>query len=77
MSVYLLPTSLKEQIQKMMNSFWWGSKVGSRKGINWLNWEKLTMKKEFGGMGFRHLNGFNLAMLGKQAGNFPQILMLK
>ncbi|GAU48919.1 hypothetical protein TSUD_301740 [Trifolium subterraneum] len=28
--------------------------------------EKLTMRKEHGGMGFRHLYGFNLAMLGKQ-----------
>jgi len=24
------------------------------------------MRKEYGGMGFRHLFGFNLAMLGKQ-----------
>ena len=36
-------------VQKMMKSFL----------------EKLTMKKEFGGLGFRHLHGFNLAMLGK------------
>lgn len=28
------------------------------------------MKKEFGRMRFRHLNGFNLAMLGKQAWKF-------
>jgi hypothetical protein len=27
------------------------------------------MRKEFGGMGFRHLYGFNLAMLGKQGWN--------
>jgi hypothetical protein len=27
------------------------------------------MRKEFGGMGFRHLHGFNLAMLGKQGCN--------
>ena len=34
------------------------------RGINWLSWEKLTMKKEFGEMIFRHLHAFNLAMLG-------------
>ncbi|WJX28105.1 hypothetical protein P8452_16861 [Trifolium repens] len=50
----------------MINSFWWGSNKTSGRGINWLRWEKLTMRKERGGMGFRHMYGFNLAMLGKQ-----------
>jgi len=66
MSTFLLPTSLGEEIQQMINSFWWGSNRRQRKGINWLNWDKLTMRKEYGGMGFRHFFGFNLAMLGKQ-----------
>ncbi|PNX94584.1 ribonuclease H, partial [Trifolium pratense] len=52
----------------MINSFWWGSNKASCKGINWLRWEKLAMRKEYGGMGFRHFYGFNLAMLGKQEG---------
>lgn len=50
----------------MINSFWWGSNRRQGKGINWLSWDKLTMGKEYGGMGFRHLFGFNLTMLGKQ-----------
>jgi hypothetical protein len=50
----------------MINSFWWGANGRQRKGINWLNWDKLCMRKEYGGMNFRHLYGFNLAMLGKQ-----------
>jgi hypothetical protein len=66
MSTFLLPSTLGEEIQRMINSFWWGSNRGQNKGINWLSWDKLTMRKEFGGMGFRHLYGFNLAMLGKQ-----------
>nr|KYP38216.1 Putative ribonuclease H protein At1g65750 family [Cajanus cajan] len=66
MSTFLLPTSLEDEIQRMLNSFWWGSNHHTGRGIKWLSWDKLTMRKEYGGMGFRHLHGFNLAMLGKQ-----------
>ena len=33
MSVFLLPVSVCDEIQKMMNSFWWGSSSGNGKGI--------------------------------------------
>ena len=41
-----------------------------RGGIRWMSWERLTMGKEWVGMVFRHIHGFNLAMLGKQGWNF-------
>jgi hypothetical protein len=66
MSTVLLPESLGEELERMINSFWWGSNKSSGRGINWLRWEKLAMRKDHGGMGFRHFYGFNLAMLGKQ-----------
>jgi len=66
MSTFLVPTTLGEEIQRNINSFWWGSNRRQGKGINCLSWDKLTMLKEYGGMGFRHLFAFNLAMLGKQ-----------
>jgi len=50
----------------MLNSFWWGSNRQSGKGIKWLWWDRVAMRKEYGGMGFRNLYGFNLAILGKQ-----------
>jgi hypothetical protein len=50
----------------MMNSFWWGNGGGNNKGIHWMSWEKLSMHKIHGGMGFKNLSAFNLAMLGKQ-----------
>lgn len=41
MSIYFLPHTLCDEIQKMLNSFWWGSKNRTTRGINWLSWEKL------------------------------------
>jgi hypothetical protein len=52
MSSFLLPQTLGEEIQRMLNSFWWGSNRNNGRGINWLSWDKLTMRKEYGGMGF-------------------------
>ena len=54
----------------MINFFWWGSRSGTIIGINWLSWEKLMMKKEFGGLEFQHLYVFNLSMLGNQGYKF-------
>lgn len=67
MGTYLLPPSVYDEIQKMMNSYWWGANGSSTGGIRWMSWERLSKSKAEGGMGFRRLHAFNLAMLGKQA----------
>jgi hypothetical protein len=66
MSIFLLPAAIITNIENMMNSFWWGSGGASNRGIHWLSWERLAMHKNHGGMGFKDLTAFNLAMLGKQ-----------
>ena len=50
----------------MHNSFWWGHSGAQNKGNHWLSWDKLSMHKKDGGMSFKSLHVFNLAMLGKQ-----------
>ncbi|XP_030502725.2 uncharacterized protein LOC115717895 [Cannabis sativa] len=68
MNVFLLPVGTCKELEKMMASFWWKSNnsSGSGSGIIWMNWDRLTKHKFEGGMGFRCLRDFNLAMLGKQ-----------
>jgi hypothetical protein len=70
MSLFQIPDTLITSIERMINSFWWGHGRTTHRGINWLSWEKLSMHKTYGGMGFKDLSVFNLAMLGKQAWKF-------
>ena len=66
MSVYLLPIELCRDIEKIMNSFWWGSKGTSSRGIIWMRWERLCKPKTHEGLSFKKLHQFNISMLGKQ-----------
>jgi hypothetical protein len=81
MSIFLLPSNLIDSIEKMINGFWWGNGgSSSSRGIHWLSWDKLTFHKTKGGMGFRDLTTFNLAMLGKKGWKFqtqPECLVTK
>lgn len=80
MSCFLLPKSLCQELQRKLNSFWWGSGNSANRGIRWLAWENMSMAKCKGGMGFRDLHGFNLALLGKHCWNFlkhPEALVTR
>lgn len=67
MSLFLIPSTMIDEIERMLNGFWWDDSGSRNKGIRWLAWDKLCMAKEDGGLGFRILKAFNLALLGKQA----------
>lgn len=66
MSLFSLPVSICESIERIMNGFWWGNEIAG-KGIRWLSWEKLCALKSGGGLGVRKLKNFDTAMLAKRS----------
>ncbi|XP_019185049.1 PREDICTED: uncharacterized protein LOC109180018 [Ipomoea nil] len=65
MSVFLLPITVCTAIERLMNRYWWGS--GTDQRIHWKACDKLCIPKKCGGLGFKDLRAFNVALLGKQA----------
>ena len=64
MSCFQLPKKLCEEPTGMIGQFWWGQ-VKNEKKLAWLSWDKMCMLKDNGGLGFRDLRSFNLALLTK------------
>ena len=69
MGVFLIPPLVLEELQKMLNFFWWGSRHEGHRVIHWQRCERLCVRKEEGGLEFCDLRMFNLALLGKQGWN--------
>ncbi|XP_050231744.1 uncharacterized protein LOC126680640 [Mercurialis annua] len=67
MNVFLIPLRLCNELERMLNSFWWGRDQTTKKGISWARWEKLCIPKKYGGIGFKRVREFNLAILSRQA----------
>ena len=65
MGCFKLPKSLCRDIELLIWKFWWGYKGECRK-VHWVGWNKLCKPKCQGGLGFKDIENFNLALLGKQ-----------
>ena len=65
MTCFDITKSLCEEINSVISRFWWAQQEKDNK-IHWLGWEKLTRTKREGGLGYKDLHAFNLAMLAKQ-----------
>ena len=54
-----------ENLARAIVQFWWSSNPPKR-GIHWAKWEKVCPPREEGGIGFRLIHEFNLALFAKQ-----------
>ena len=65
MGCFEITKDLCDQISAMICRYWWSSQEKEKK-LHWIRWEKLMRPKGEGGLGFKDIYTFNLAMLARQ-----------
>lgn len=73
MSSFLLSLEICEKLASAITCFWW-NKNSPYRGMHWPRWEKLCCPKYKGGIGFRLIHKFNLALFAKQLWRMIQFL---
>jgi hypothetical protein len=64
LSLFQVPVRVAKRLEKIQRDFLWGG-VGDEFKFHLVNWSKICMTTEAGGLGVRNLVHFNQALLGK------------
>ncbi|GKA33409.1 RNA-directed DNA polymerase, eukaryota, reverse transcriptase zinc-binding domain protein [Tanacetum coccineum] len=64
MSIYMMPVSIRRQLESMRNKFFIGGDVGD-KTMTWVKWDKCLASKKDYGLRIGSIYGFNIALLFK------------
>lgn len=70
---FLLSLEICENLATVIVQFWWSSNPPKR-GIQKAKWENIFLPREEGGIGFRKIHEFNMALLTKQLWRLFQYL---
>jgi hypothetical protein len=65
MSSFLLPSSISTLLDKMFKKFWWGFPVNKSQNLTLKSWSSICTPKHTGGLGFKKMHDFNLALIAK------------
>ena len=70
MSLFVIPKKMRIILERIQREFLWGD-MKERRKIHLISWLDICKDNKHEGLGLRHLEGFNQALLGKWLGRFP------